>query len=78
MKRSVKPYHNRSANTMKVKELAAWLKECNQDAEIEISVDVSKGDEDFGNRVYADISEVLVMKGNIKSTIVAVETSRNF
>lgn len=63
---------------MKVKELTEWLKECNQDAEIDISVDVSKDDSDFGNRVYADISEVLVMKGTLKSTIIAVETSRNF
>ena len=63
---------------MKVKELVAWLKECNQDAEVDISVDVSKDDSDFGNRVYADISEVLVMNGKLKSTIVAVETSRNF
>lgn len=63
---------------MKVKELVALLKECNQDAEVDISVDVSKDDSDFGNRVYADISEVLVMKGKLKSTIIAVETSRNF
>lgn len=63
---------------MKVKELIEWLKECNQDAEIDISVDVSKDDSDFGNRVYADISEVLVVKGELKSTIIAVETSRNF
>lgn len=63
---------------MKVKELIEWLKECNQDAEIDISVDVSKDDSDFGNRVYADISEVLVVKGELESTIIAVETSRNF
>lgn len=44
---------------MKVEELIEWLKQCNPSAEVSISVDVSKDDSDFGNRVFAEVNEVM-------------------
>lgn len=62
---------------MKVFELAEWLKHCNQDAEVEISMDVSTGDNDHGNRVFGSVNEVLVCD-KYTATLICEETSRNF
>lgn len=62
---------------MKVFELAEWLRHCNQYAEVEISMDVSTGDGDHGNRVFGSVSEVLVCDKYI-ATFICEETSRNF
>lgn len=62
---------------MKVKELVTWLKECNQSAEVSISVDVSKDDSDFGNRVFAEVAEVITTDRNC-AMVICTETTRNF
>ena len=58
-------------------ELAEWLRQCNQDAEVEISMDVSTGENDDGNRVFGSVSEVLVCD-KYTATLICEETSRNF
>ena len=62
---------------MKVEELIEWLRQCNPSAEVSISVDVSKDDSDFGNRVFAEVSEVITTNRNC-ATMICTETTRNF
>ena len=62
---------------MKVEELIGWLGQCNPSAEVFISVDVSKDDNDFGNRVFAEVNEVMTTDRNC-ATMICTETYRNF
>lgn len=62
---------------MKADELIEWLRQCNQSAEVLISVDVSKDDSDFGNRVFAEVGEVITTDRNC-ATMICTETYRNF
>lgn len=62
---------------MKVEELIEWLRQCNPSAEVSISVDVSTGDSDFGNRVFAEVNEVMTTD-RYCATIICTETCRNF
>lgn len=62
---------------MKVEELIEWLGQCNPNAEVSISVDVSKDDSDFGNRVFAEVNEVITTDRNC-ATVICTETCRNF
>ncbi len=62
---------------MKVKELVAWLRECNQDAEVSILVDEPKDDNDCANRVFAEVNEVMTTD-RYCATIICTERFRNF
>ena len=69
--------HKFVGNDMKVKEFIEWLRQCNTDADVSISVDVSTGDSNFGNRVFAEVNEVITTDRHC-ATVICTETCRNF
>lgn len=57
---------------MKVEQLIEWLKLCNQDAEVEISMAVSDND-----RIFGEVCEVLICDKRT-ATVICDEVCRNF
>lgn len=65
---------------MKVCELIEWLKRCNPESEVEVSVDVSTDTEDearFGDRVFGRVMEVIYNTHPTASILVEM-TYKNF
>ena len=62
---------------MKVEELIEWLRQCNPSAKVSILVDEPKDDSDFGNRVFAEVNEVITTDRDC-ATIICTERFRNF
>lgn len=69
----------RAANAILTKELADIQEELSIPEGTLLSMDVSTGDDDIGNRIFGRVYEVMLQScGSEEDTILAIEESRNF